>query len=117
MEKERKILLDIAVESWRFSSIFDQAINKLEDGEKKRYTGRLQWYRKQLVSGIQECGFKFVDVSGEIFNQGMAVTPINVDEFGENEQLIVDYMIEPIIMDIDGTVIRTGTVMLRRQSS
>ena len=46
----------------------------------------------------------------------MALTPINIDEFSEYENPVVDYMVEPIIMDEKGNIIKTGTAMLRREA-
>jgi hypothetical protein len=43
----------------------------------------------------------------------MAATPLNIDEFNENDKLMVDQMLEPIIMGNEGLV-KTGTVSLRR---
>ena len=56
---------------------------------------------------------KIVDVEGLEFELGMAVTPLNIEEFDVDDSLIVDQMLEPIIMSREGLV-KTGTVMLRK---
>ena len=44
---------------------------------------------------------------------GMAATPLNIEDFGPEDQLVVDKMLEPIIME-GTTLAKTGTVTLRR---
>ena len=43
----------------------------------------------------------------------MAVTPLNIDEFDENDKLYIQQIIEPIIMR-DDEIIKPGTVVLGR---
>jgi hypothetical protein len=43
----------------------------------------------------------------------MAATPLNIEDFGPDEILLVDQMVEPVILGSEG-VLRTGTVMLRK---
>ena len=107
--------LNFTMESWRFCKLFDQLVSKLPVDEQKRYLGRGEWYRKQLSRVIDIIGYKFVDLSGEKYNQGMAVTPLNITEFPTEVILIVDYMIEPIIVDKEGNLVKTGTAMLRSE--
>lgn len=117
MNMDRKELLNFIIESWRFSNLFQQVISKLSEEERKRYTGRHNWYKKKLESTIKSCGYKLINISNEIYDPGMALTPINIDEFTEGEHLIVDYMMEPIIMDENGNIVKTGTAILRRQDT
>ena len=56
-----------------------------------------------------------VDLTGEDYDPGMAVTPLNIEDFSLDDDLVVDKMIEPIIL-IDGNLKKTGTVMLGRKS-
>ncbi len=107
--------LNFTMESWRFYKLFDQLISKLPGEEQKRYLGRVEWYKKQLSRVIETMGYKFIDLSGEQYNQGMAVTPLNITEFTAEAMLIVDYMIEPIIVDMDGNLVKMGTAMLRSE--
>ena len=107
--------LNFTMESWRFCKLFDQLVSKLPVDEQKRYLGRVEWYRKQLSRVMDIIGYKFVDLSGEQYNQGMAATPLNITEFTAEAILIIDYMIEPIIVDKNGNLVKTGTAMLRSE--
>ena len=68
---------------------------------------------KKLDESLEQADLHIVNVEGYPFDPGIAATPLNIDEFGSDDALIVDQMLEPIIMGPEGLV-RTGTVMLRR---
>ena len=112
----KKSLLDLAVESWRFGRLFDRLLLKLDAGEQGRYRGQLGWFQRKLEDSLTDAGLRIVNVEGHAFDPGMAATPLNLEEFGSDDALVVDQMLEPIIMGPDG-VVRTGTVTLRKVES
>ncbi len=59
---------------------------------------------------------RIVNVECHAFDPGMAATALNIEEFGSDDTLVVDQMLEPIIIGSDG-VVRTGNVMLRKVES
>ncbi len=111
-----KSLLDIAVESWRFGKLCDRLLLKLDAGEQGRYRGQFRWFQRKLEDSLTDAGMRIVNVEGHAFDPGIAATPLNIEEFGSEDALVVDQMLEPIIMGPDG-VVRTGTVMLRKVES
>ena len=111
-----KSLLDVVVESWRFSRLFERLLTKLDAGEQGRYRGQFRWFQRKLEESLTDAGMRIVNVEGHRFDPGMAATPLNIEEFKPEDALIVDQMLEPIIMGPDG-VIRTGTVTLRKVES
>ena len=111
-----KSLVDLAVESWRFSKLFGRVLQKLDAGEEGRYRGQLSWFEGKLEEALKDAGMKIVDVQGQPFDPGVAATPLNCGDFGAEDALIIDRMIEPIIMGPDG-IVRTGTVMLKKGES
>ena len=116
LEVVTQSLLDVAVESWRFTRLLDRLLMKLDAGEQGRYRGHFRWFHKKLEDSLTDAGMRIVDVEGHEFVDGIAATPLNIDEFASEDALIVDQMLEPIIMGPDG-VIRMGTVTLRRVES
>ena len=111
-----KSLIDVVVESWRFGRLFDRLLLRLDAGEQSRYRGQYRWFQRKLEESLTNAGMRIVSIDGHQFDPGMAVTPLNVDEFGSEDPLVVDQMLEPIIMGPDG-VVRTGTVTLRKLES
>lgn len=108
-----RALIEVAVESWKFSRIFARVINKLDAGEAGRYVNQLRYFQKKVEQNLDAAGLKLVNVEGHAFDPGMAASPLNIEDFGPEEVLLVDQMVEPIIMGPDGLK-KQGTVMLRK---
>jgi hypothetical protein len=106
-------LMGIAVESWRFSRLFSRVVNKLDAGESGRYVNQLRYFQKKVEESLDASGLKLVNVEGQPFDPGMAASALNIGDFGPDDQLMVDQMVEPIIMGPEG-LRKQGTVMLRK---
>lgn len=106
-------LIDIAVESWKFSRVFARVVNKLDASEASRYVSQLRYFQKRVEQNLDAAGLKLVNVEGHVFDPGMAASPLNIGDFGPDDALLVDQMVEPIIMGPDGLK-KQGTVMLRK---
>jgi hypothetical protein len=112
-EQLEKSLINIATESWRFSRVFARLVGKLDAGEASRYVNQLRYFHKMLEENMQDAGMKLVNVEGQPFDPGMAASAINIADFGPDDQLLVDQMLEPIIMGASGLK-KAGTIMLRK---
>ncbi len=62
---------------------------------------------------LNAAGFTLVDLEGQRFDAGMAATAINLPDFLTGDELVVDQMLEPVIMNAQGLV-KMGTVLLKR---
>jgi hypothetical protein len=112
-EKMEQSLIDIAVESWRFSRLFGKVLSKLDAGESGRYINQLRYFQKKIEESLDSSGLKLVNVEGQHFDVGVAASALNLGDFGPDDNLLVDQMIEPIIMGPTG-LRKEGTVMLRK---
>ena len=108
-----KSLIDISVESWRFSRLFARLLSKLDAGEGARYTSQYRYYLKRLEETLESSGLRLVNVEGQPYDPGIAATALNIGDFSADDVLVVEQMIEPIIMGSEGLV-RSGTVMLKK---
>ncbi len=106
-------LINLIVEAWRFTKLFNRVVEKLDAGQGKKYLSQMNFFKKHLEQSLDNEGLTIMDLEGQIFNSGMAVTTLNIDEFNIKEPLIIENMIEPIIMGPDGLV-KPGKVMLRK---
>lgn len=106
-------LLDLALESWRFQRLFLQALAKLDAGDNARFAGQHRYFVRRVDECLAAAGLRFVTLEGEPYLTGTAARPLNLAEFGPDEDLVVDQMIEPIVMSADG-LLRPGTVLLRK---
>ena len=111
-----KSLIDISVESWRFSRLFVRLQSKLDAGEGARYTSQYRYFLKRLEETLGDAGLTLVNVEGQPYDPGVAATALNIGDFGADDALVIEQMIEPIIMSSEGLV-RGGTVMLRKAES
>lgn len=112
-EHLRSSLVDLSVESWRFAKVFERMAASFEEPEKGRHVARLRWFLKRTEEVLDASGLRIVNVEGHPFDPGVAATPLNIEEFGPEDGLEVEQMLEPIIMSGE-RLVRTGTVLLRR---
>lgn len=111
--KAEEALIDMTLDSWRFAKLFSRLITKLDPAEAGRYIGQYRYYLKRLTERLEQINMRLVSVEGQPYDTGMAVTALNVADFGPDERLVVDQMVEPIIMG-DDRLVRAGTVTLKK---
>lgn len=111
--KVEKALIEMSVESWRFSRVYVRLLSKLDAGETTRFVNQFRYFTKRIEDSLETANLKLVNVEGHPYDPGLAATAINLGDFGPDDVLLVDQMVEPIIMGPDGLV-RPGTVMLRK---
>lgn len=106
-------IINMAVENWRLSRLFIKAVGKLDPSETNKYIGQLRYFQKNIETTLDDCNLKIVNIEGQSYDVGMAAVAMNIEDFEESDKLVVESMIEPIIMGIDG-IKRQGMVMLRK---
>lgn len=112
-EQMEQSLIDIAVESWRFSRLFGKVVSKLDAGESGRYVNQLRYFQRKVEESLDSSGLKLVNIEGQPYDAGMAASALNLGDFSPDDVLLVDQMVEPIIMGPNG-LRKQGTVMLRK---
>ena len=106
-------LIDLSVESWRMSKVFLRIITKLDAGEGTRHLNQLRYFQRRIEDSLGQAGLKVVNVEGQYFDPGVAATALNAADFGPDDKLVINQMIEPIIMGNEGLK-RQGTVMVSK---
>ena len=109
----KSILINIAVDSWRFSRIFLRALGKLDAGEANRYLSQFKYYLEKLEENLATADIKLVNLEGQAYDSGMAVKAINISDYSTDDVLIIEQMLEPVIMGTEG-LLREGTVTLQK---
>jgi len=92
-------------------------MEKLNVSDISRFESKCRYFSKEVEKALRKSGFRLIDTDefiGKPFDIGMAVKPININSFDEYDELIIDQMIEPIIMEGE-MIARVGTVKLRRK--
>ena len=108
-----KSIGDIASELYRFRRVFSKAISKLDADEQGKYMSQFAWFSKRVDKAVDSAGLRILDVKGQLFDPGMAVTALNIEDFDTADELYIEQMMEPIIMKGD-SIQKTGTVILGR---
>ena len=112
----KESFLSLALEAWRLSRVFLDLIDKVDLEQKKQFQRKLLWFEDRFESILEETDYRLVNLEGQNFVVGMAVKAINLDDFDDNENLVISRMLEPIIMGQNG-VEKLGTVLLRSSES
>ncbi len=114
LEGHKESVINLAIESWRFAKDYERMLTRLNTNQTKRHESKLQQFVKKAEESLSDVGLRVVNVEGYPYDPGMKATPLNIEDFDPDDELIVDQMLEPIIME--GTVLaKTGTVLLRRK--
>jgi hypothetical protein len=106
-------LLSVATESWRFAKLFVRVLGRLDPGEEARYASQFRHFQRRVEESLAENELRLVNVEGQAFESGMAAEALNIADFGPDDVLVVDQMLEPIIVGPDGLK-KQGKVMLRK---
>ena len=114
-ETLRKSITNIAVGTWRIERLLHKLLHDLDVKEQQRYSSKLRWFVKSTYTSLEEAGMRIVDYEGFSYDSGIPVTPINLDDFSENDVLYINQMIEPVIVDKKGNVVHTGSVLLQKK--
>lgn len=111
--KLQQSIVSIASELFRFQRVFEKAVGKIEIDERGKYMSQFSWFSKKVIKAVEEANLKILNPEGQLYDPGMAVTPLNIDDFETDDQLYVLQTIEPIIMQ-GNRVFKIGTVILGR---
>ena len=109
----RQVLVDVAIDGWRLARLFERLLTRLDAGEAPRFANQLRYYLRRLEERLQAANLKLVNLEGQRYDAGIAASALNIGDFGPDDVLVVEQMLEPIIMGADG-VVRSGTVMLQK---
>ena len=112
--KLQQSIATIASELFRFQKVFEKMVKKLDMEDQGRYISQFNWFSKKVFRASDDADLKLLAFEeGQEYDEGMAVTPLNIDDFESSDKLCIEQMIEPIIMKND-EVFKVGTVILRR---
>lgn len=116
MQNEEKIMesvISIASELFRFRKVFEKVLTKIDYDDQKKYLSQYEWFNKKVEKALNDLDLRLVSMENQKYDPGIAVIPLNIDDFEPEDELMIEQMIEPIVMK-DNTVIKTGIAILRR---
>lgn len=114
VEKMQLAIAEIAAESWRFKLALNKALKKMDVMDAERFSRQYDYFESRVTTAMSMANLTILDLTGQAYDVGLPIQAMNLDEFDEDEPLIVSQTIEPVIM-MEGRVIKTGMVMVSRQ--
>ena len=99
--KYENTIIKIVTENWRLIKLFQKVTTKLDVSEQNRYINQLRYFQKTIENSLQDVDMKIINLEGQIYDAGMAVSPMNIDEFDQEDSLVIDQVLEPLIMSND----------------
>ena len=86
-EKLKNNLVSIASELFRFQRVFVKAIGKLDVDDQAKYSSQYAWFSKKVLKALDDSGLRVISVDGQLYDPGMAVTPLNLEDFEAHDVL------------------------------
>jgi hypothetical protein len=108
----RQPFVDMALESWRFAKVFGRILSRLDASEAARHANQMRYFLKRVDESMAALDMRIVSLEGQLYDPGMAASPLNIGDFGPDDVLVVEQMLEPVIMGPQGLV-KAGTVLLK----
>ena len=113
-EKYVESLIDIGSELFRFRQVFYRMARKMDMEDQNKYSSQFSWFSKKVTQALDDAGITVLDLTNKPYDPGMAVTPLNLEDFEVDDPLIIEQMIGPVIM-CEERLVKTGTVILGRE--
>lgn len=108
-------IIDIVIGEFRFNDSLRNSIDNISDVHlQKKLKSQYGWLEKTILNAANIADISIVDFTGKPYNPGMPVNPLNIEEFGIDENLVIQKTIEPVVF-VDKKLRRTGTVLLESE--
>ena len=104
----------LAGDYWRLLRSYERLIAESSPENHNRLKSNYRNAERRLSSAINDHDIKIISYEGKDYTPNLAVTVVNGDEFDDNEELIINQMIEPIIM-LGDRVLSMGKVILSKK--
>lgn len=112
------VVAEFLIEDFRFTRSYLSIMDKLFLEERKRYESAYNFHANKVEELANKYNLKIaVYKNGDLYDDGYPIVPLNADEFEKDDVLFIEQMIEPIILTVDGKVIRQGTAILGRKEN
>ena len=110
---------DLLTEGWRLNQFTKNLTHFAVDEKlKRKIENQVARFNKKFVRVAAELGLEVVDFTGEEFETGLPITPINLADFAADEILFVEAMLEPTIKRKDSAeIVKIGTAVLGRRKA
>ena len=109
-------IAEIAAESWRYECALRKVLKHMDVMEAERFLRQYEYFTSKVDRAVAMAGLKVLDLSTQLYNPGLPIQVMNLEEFDEEDELIINKVIEPVIL-LENRVVKTGVVMVDRVKS
>ncbi|MBA1349347.1 hypothetical protein [Rhizobium sp. WYCCWR 11146] len=109
------VVAKLCVEQWKLLQRFSKAIELVPDGDRNRLVSQVRYSELQLQSLAAEAGLKLITFDGELFGPGCPAKADNLEDFSDEEGLIVERTLEPAVVR-NMHILQPGRVLLAIQN-
>ena len=106
-------LAHLAVEYWKLLKAFERTIRRLPLEHVARTTAQLKFSARKLNSLLESSGLNLVSFDGQKFEPSIPATALNVDDFIDDEILIIEATVEPAVVE-NMNILLLGKVVLKK---
>lgn len=111
----KDIIVDLIVEEYRFLRSCLSMMSKLMPDDMQKYQSTYRFHVEKIQEIVAKSNLKIVDLEGKKFDEGLSINPLNIEDFGKNDTLIIKQMIEPLIISTtNGSIVKSGTAILEK---
>ena len=109
-------MVDFASENWKLNQSLERYVLGMDPLDAERFLNQFAWYQRKVQAVLDEAGLSIVDLTGMEYHTGMAVSPLNLEDFPNCPGTVfrIAQMVDPIVME-KGHVRKAGTVMLSEE--
>ena len=114
-DNQKIIIAELVVEEYRFLKSYLSMMNKLFAEEAAKYKSAYQFHVDRIMDILNRSDMKIVDLTNKPYDDGLSIIALNMEDFDKKDKLIISQVIEPLIIStIDGSIIKSGTVILEK---
>lgn len=112
-------MADYVLESWRLRQYTANLLSMVVNSQqRKRGMNQISRFDKRGTVALEKLGMEVLDFSGEKFDTGLPVYPINLNDFEADTDLIIEMMLEPTIKRKDSPeILKKGSVVVGRANN
>ena len=107
-------LADLASEYWKLLRAYERLIHESSPEKVNRLKSNYRNSERKLGVILEEQKLKIISYEERDYTPNLAVNVINVDEFENNEGLVIAQMLEPTVMHKE-QVLKTGKAILKEK--
>lgn len=109
-------MVKLVLEAYKLVSLTQAVLNNSDSTDARKYGSRLSFVLRNIQEILQESQLRIVSLEGIPFDEGLAISAVNLAEFDSHDDLVIDRVLEPLIMGPSG-IAHSGIVSVRRKES